>query len=129
MQEVKNYSKYMIASQTAQPQYGWNYNFLEDINKKIQSEKLGKLIIDYNYSYYDGSPSSYKLMLDFSFIDLSKISNVEKKLSDIFSNDIEFEYTNKKNYSLVDLSYLASRFSNRRKAKRKRSNCKYDSKL
>lgn len=49
---VSDYADYMIASQEAEPNQGWNYSFLSQITPQTSGKVLGKMIIDAYTSYY-----------------------------------------------------------------------------
>ena len=75
-------ASYLIASEEEEPGYGWYYtSWLKALsqNPSVDMEKLGSIIVD-DFVAANGSDD-----VTLSLIDLSKISNVYKKLSNLCS--------------------------------------------
>ena len=81
---MSNYADYMVASQEFEPGNGWDYRFLENINRKTSSIDLGKSIVDYFDSYYKSKESIKGYSL--SLLRLSQFDNLNKKIDALFSN-------------------------------------------
>lgn len=133
---LKDYGKYMIASQETIPGYGWDYSFLKDVNNMIDGESLSTSIIDHYVDFYEKISKEQNVYLDttLSCLDLSKMENVEKNMNSLFQkvdnslmnesidhhlftflsttrNDVKaFGKSSNYNYDLVDLGALTDEF-------------------
>lgn len=77
---LKDYANYLVSSQENEPGFGWDYEFLNNLQNYPNGLELGKVIVDeYVTSYED-----YDLTL--SCMDLSKVTNVEKAIDDFFGD-------------------------------------------
>ena len=47
-----NYADYMIASEETEPGDGWCYSFLDVMNEELETEEIGKAIVDEYRNYY-----------------------------------------------------------------------------
>ena len=99
---IAPYSNYMIASEEAEPNIGWNYTPIVNAlaqNSDIDAVSLGKVIID---SYFNALVGEYKYDLaTLSLIDLNEIDN-------ILINFNEFcKELNNKTSKLTDLTNYA----------------------
>lgn len=81
---LSDYADYMIASQEFEPGTGWDYSFLEKINKDLSSINFGMSIIDNYYEYYDDN--NFVNGISLSLLKLNKIEIVEKNINDLFSS-------------------------------------------
>ncbi len=81
---LSDFSEYMIASQEFEPGTGWDYSFLEKVNKNTSSTDFGISIIDNYYDYY--SNNSFVNGVSLSLLKLNKVENVENKLDSLFSS-------------------------------------------
>ena len=81
---ISNYADYMVASQEFEPGNGWDYGFLENINKNTSSVDLGKNIVDSFDDYYSSKESIKGYSL--SLLRLSQFDNLNKKLDELFTN-------------------------------------------
>lgn len=77
---LKDYANFLVSSQETEPGFGWNYEFLENLQYYQNGQELGKVIIDDYISSYDG----FEMTL--SCFDLSKIENTEKTINDLFAD-------------------------------------------
>jgi hypothetical protein len=80
---LSSYANYMVASQEFEPGSGWDYTFLEKVNKNTSTQELGKLIIDYYEKYY--MSKDYAKGISLSLLKLNKIDNVIKYTNQLFS--------------------------------------------
>lgn len=94
-----NYAEFLIASQDIEPGYGWDYSFLNSINKDTTSQEFGKNIIDSYYSFYENKGFTKNYLLTLSLIDLSKMNDVEEKINNLFK-DVDGAL-NSGNYSTI----------------------------
>lgn len=78
---VSKYAKYMVASQEVEPGYGWDYKFLGEVNRHVDTEDLGLSIINYYNDYYKNMMAKG---ITLSLLDLSKIKDVENRLNELF---------------------------------------------
>lgn len=78
---VSKYAKYMVASQEVEPGYGWDYKFLGEVNRHIDTEDFGISIINYYNDYYKNMMAKG---ITLSLLDLSKIKDVENSLNELF---------------------------------------------
>lgn len=82
------YASYLIASQEAEPAYGWDYSFLDALSQAdMDGARLGKTIIDHYMAFYreafaNGLPQT-DIML--SCIDLQKVETVNHSLDALFA--------------------------------------------
>ena len=111
---IKDYAKYMIASEESEPGDGWNYNFLGNIKKDNNGEDIGRYIIDSYASYYQKYNTNGIVI---SLLDLSKVKDVENKI-DVLFNSIDSNLN-------IDYSNI-SRTRNKSKAFGKASNSSFD---
>ena len=81
---LSDYADYMIASQEFEPGTGWDYSFLEKVNKNLSSINFGMSIIDNYYQYYDDN--NFVNGISLSLLKLNKIEAVEKNINDLFSS-------------------------------------------
>lgn len=83
----RDYAEYFVASQEVEPGWGWNYTFLDDIDKCTNGADMGKVIIDSYFDYceeiFDLYPR-YESEVTLSCTKLSKIDTVEEKLTSLF---------------------------------------------
>ena len=101
-------SKYLIASEEIEPAWGWDYRTIIDSissNQSISGELLGNDIID---SYVEHSKQKSEELqfhadrdITLSIIDLTKITNLNKKMDDITTKLIDNEIYS--NYSFIKL--------------------------
>ena len=88
----KEEADYLIASSEVEPGQGWDYGFLSEINSKMNTEELGKSIIDYYYDYYQQLSTEYKNYYGYdyepsitlSLINLRNIDSLVKSIDDLF---------------------------------------------
>ena len=91
---LSSYADYMVASEEFEPGLGWNYKFLEKVNKNLSSSDFGKLIVDYYNDYY--SSKEYIKGISLSLLKLNKIDNVIKDTDELFSkinSDLSVDYS------------------------------------
>lgn len=86
----KEEAEYLLASSELEPGDGWDYTFLNEINKDTVSEQMGILIVDYYYNFYTADFSGsygyqYMPSVTLSLIDLSKIDTLVTSVNDLFS--------------------------------------------
>ncbi len=72
---ASNYAKYLIASEETEPDQGWDYSFLAELNNnpKMDGVDFGKTITDYFIKFYGEDPIED---LTLSVTDLSKVDRV-----------------------------------------------------
>ena len=75
------YARYMIASQELEPSHGWNYAFLNGLEKDMAGSDTGKRIIDFYMQDADAKEG-----LTLSCCDLSAIGDVEEGISAFFTD-------------------------------------------
>ena len=80
---LSSYANYMVASQEFEPGSGWNYKFLENVNRNTSSLDFSKTIIDYFEDYYKSK--DYVNGISLSLLKLNKIENVVKYTDQLFS--------------------------------------------
>ena len=80
---LSSYADYMVASQEFEPGSGWDYGFLEEVDRNTTTQELGKLIIDYFNKYY--MSKDYAKGVSLSLLKLNKIDNVIKYTNQLFS--------------------------------------------
>ena len=73
------YADYLIASEEKEPEYGWNYAFLQGIGSGDTGEEIGRRIVD---SYFEGHEDAFGLTL--SCIDLSVMEALTESLNNFF---------------------------------------------
>ncbi len=78
---MEPYADYMIASQNVEPATGWNYDFLNGIELDRDAWMTAQRIVK---AYFDGENKD-KHGLTLSCLDLSKISDLRKKMDKYFS--------------------------------------------
>lgn len=110
---LSSYANYMVASQEFEPGSGWDYKFLEKIDKNVTSQDFGKLIIDSFDSYYENK--KYTKGISLSLLKLSKIDNVLKYIEELFTKidqDLIIDYSsitrtrsNSKSYGRTSSDY------------------------
>ena len=91
---LSSFANYMVASQEFEPGSGWDYGFLEKVNKNTNTQEFGKLIIDYYENYY--ASKEYEKGISLSLLKLNKIDNVIKYTNQLFSkidNDLIIDYS------------------------------------
>lgn len=81
---VKDYSKYMIASEDLEPEDGWNYEWLSSLKSESNGEEIGKEIANRYEEFYKDKDIS----LNLSLLDLSKVSDLVNYLNSNLSDDI-----------------------------------------
>ncbi len=81
---LSDYANYMLASQEVEPGLGWDYSFLSNVTSKTSTVDMGMSIIDHYGSFYKKSSGVKGITL--SLLDLSKASDVENKLNDLFKD-------------------------------------------
>lgn len=92
---IKDYARYMVASQETEPGNGWDYSFLKQLNKdKISGDVLGKLIIDSYCEFYKKNYSD-KYQITLSCIDLSKVDSLCKEFDKLFNQVQSFGISKK----------------------------------
>lgn len=132
---LREYANYLIASEESIPGNGWNYEFLNNLDKNTKIEDLYKSIVDNYIEYYEEArieqqKLGYKYNPDvtLSVTDLSKVQNLVQEIDNLFANignnisisnyskvSKEFSKTklygyqgvNESSYDLVDLYDLA----------------------
>ena len=85
--QVAPYVRYMIGSEETEPEDGWDYSFLADIDADTDGAETGRLIVDYYIR--DAKPGEFKTL---SCIDLSRIEALRTRLDELFSlwqNDVD----------------------------------------
>ena len=131
---LSDYANYMVASQEVEPGYGWDYSFLSDVTSKTSVTDMGESIINYYKEYYTTDYVTKGVTL--SLLDLSKVSDVESKINDLFKDlddnlSIEFSNVSRSRnsaksfgkvsassiYDLVDLYDLADKMPSNYSAK------------
>lgn len=85
----KEEAEYLIAAAEIEPGDGWDYHFLNEINKETTSVEMGIHIIDYYHKFYVENPSGiygyyYTPSVTLSLIDLSKIDTLVASVNDLF---------------------------------------------
>lgn len=85
----KEEAEYLIAAAEIEPGDGWDYHFLNEINKETTSVEMGIHIIDYYHNFYVENPSGiygyyYTPSVTLSLIDLSKIDTLVASVNDLF---------------------------------------------
>ena len=134
---VSPYADYMIASQETEPAKGWNYSFLNGIEKDRSGAETGRRIVD---SYF-GAFSDSSETLTMACIDLSGLDLVQKNLDSFFApieedldkesfaavSELRFSSTSfgrsvrgigDNSYDLVDLTDLVEHYSKNNNASR-----------
>lgn len=131
---VKDYAKYLIASQETEPGCGWDYSFLKALDHCDNGADIGKYIVDTYFAAcnklaVENPQTAAELTL--ACMDLSKIGAVENSLNSLFSkvdaniltgyfpeasqarNNVKSfgKYTSSFEYDLIDLSHLTSLLS------------------
>lgn len=81
---LSDYANYMLASQEVEPGLGWDYSFLSNVTSKTSTVDMGMSIVDHYGKFY-GSFNGVK-GITLSLLDLSKASDVENKLNDLFKD-------------------------------------------
>lgn len=81
---LSDYANYMLASQEVEPGLGWDYSFLSNVTSKTSTVDMGTSIIDHYGSFYKKYSGVKGITL--SLLDLSKASDVENKLNDLFKD-------------------------------------------
>ncbi len=127
---IAPYADYMIASQETEPAKGWNYSFLNDIEKDTGGAETGRDIVD---SYFRALSDSAET-LTLACIDLSKVQTILTSLDSFFTpigadldkdsfsrlSDLRFSSTSfgksvrgfdGNSYDLVDLADLVKNYS------------------
>ncbi|MBE6051801.1 MAG: hypothetical protein E7214_14425 [Clostridium sp.] len=90
---LKDYSKYMIASEDLEPEDGWNYEWLKTLSKDSDGIKIGKEISEKYKEFFKDK----EINLSLSLVDLSKISDFVTFLNSNISDNIEFLSLNRNN--------------------------------
>ena len=85
----KEEAEYLLAAAESEPGDGWDYHFLNEINKETTSVEMGIHIIDYYHKFYVENPSGiygyyYTPSVTLSLIDLSKIDTLVASVNDLF---------------------------------------------
>ena len=103
---LKEEADYLIASSEIEPGTGWDYSFLENINRKTSTVQFGEYVIDYYIDSFDDSNGVASLFgydytpdLSLTLIDLSKVSEINNSINELFKyldEDINIE-----NYSII----------------------------
>lgn len=81
------YAKYIIASEETEPGWGWNYDFLSNLNDStatLATADLGRHIVDDFIAQYNNY--SYDVDLSLAVLDLSKVSGLISSANNLFSN-------------------------------------------
>ena len=92
---LSNYANYMVASQEVEPGYGWDYKFLGDLKTSTSSVDFGMSIINYFENFYSKSYKTKGVTL--SLLDLSKVSDVEDAIDNLFKDvdsNLTIDYSN-----------------------------------
>lgn len=134
---LSQYTDYMIASQDMEPEYGWNYKFMSEINSDINAEEIGKKIIDYMNAFYNDSSNfenpDRKFDFTLSMMDLTKVDNLENIINNLFKNvDVSLKHNkysevvsnitsaqsfgnfgSRNSYDLVDLYEIAEKLKDK----------------
>lgn len=76
------YARYMIASEETEPGYGWDYQFLRDIEKDASGAETGSRIVQQYLDWYGENCPSCEITL--SCIDLSAMSQLADRLDRYF---------------------------------------------
>ena len=132
---LREYANYLIASEESIPGNGWNYEFLNSLDKNTKIDDLYKSIVDNYIEYYEEARIEqqklgykYNPAVTLSVTDLSKVQNLVQEIDNLFANignnisisnyskvSKEFSKTklygyqgvNESSYDLVDLYDLA----------------------
>ena len=86
---VKDYAEYFIASQEIEPGCGWDYSFLNKLDRCATGEDVGRVIID---SYFSECENIFDIVphlrcdLTLSCVDLSYVDDVETAINNLFKN-------------------------------------------
>lgn len=75
------YADYLLASEEAEPDTGWDYGFLSEIKANSTAKDFGKAIVD-NYTEWDNSAMNF--MHTLALTDLSKIGGVIDAFNEFF---------------------------------------------
>lgn len=124
------YANYLIASQEPEPSWGWDYDFLSEIDDLSDGAAIGTEIAD---TYIETTEDNFELSLftysdiTMSVLDLSQTEAVEAAINDLFlqanaslndatytkysrirsnTKEIASEYTGEYSYDVVDLMDL-----------------------
>ena len=76
---LKDYAKYMVASENSEAGDGWDYSFLEKINETSDPVEIGKSIVSTYEEFYRDYPTGYlqqEINATLSLVDLSKSDGV-----------------------------------------------------
>ena len=127
---VCDYTDYLLASQEAEPKYGWDYQFISllspDQNQEEQMKYAGTAFMDYYERLCKNQPN-YKPVRTLSSLNLREVGQVSRLLEDVFRKVDKYEidirvgdYIRKRakavnigrfstgvNYDLIDLKILA----------------------
>lgn len=92
---VKDYARYMVASEETEPGNGWDYSCLKLLNKgKITGETFGREIIDSYYDFYEKNFSdTYQITM--SCIDLSEFKPFSESFEALFNQIQSIGISNK----------------------------------
>ena len=126
------YANYMIASQESEPGWGWDYDFLDEIDDLSNGEEIGREIVDSYMDYceetFDAVPYSYA-SVTLSVLDLSKAEAAEAALEELYvkangeltaesygdysrirvsTKEIASQFTGDYSYDIIDLADLSS---------------------
>lgn len=92
---LSDYANYMVASQEVEPGYGWDYSFLEVLNKSAEPKEITTKIIDSYQNYYKANQTDYTNPdITLSCIDLTKVKDTTAALDGLFgrmSDDVSGE--------------------------------------
>ena len=83
-----SYADYLIASEESEPGWGWQYEFLSQIDRCTSGADIGRLIVDYyfagSYEYFADNPG-YKTDLTLSCLDLSQTDELIVGVNTLFT--------------------------------------------
>ena len=77
---VQPYAQYMIASQSTEPGYGWNYSFLKQLDRDQNGADTGKRIVDAYFDQYIDLPDT----LTMSCINLGQLTPLLSEMDAFF---------------------------------------------
>lgn len=90
---LREYANYLIASEEAIPGNGWNYEFLNSLDKNTKIDDLYKSIVDNYIEYYEEARIEqqklgykYNPAVTLSVTDLSKVQNLVQEIDNLFAN-------------------------------------------
>ena len=82
---LSRYADYMIASQETEPGEGWNYSFLDVMNKSFEPTEIAEGVISSYHEYYEAKRSATSNPeLTLSCMDLSKTGKLTEAMDRLF---------------------------------------------